>query len=100
MLQHQVIFATQRPFDLENSMKVTAYDLENSKSTQPVIRRKKQVQIGQTVWALGLPLEKNINNNNNNNKHNRPPPAQCVFSLATAHDCHTFSDLFDSIRCF
>jgi hypothetical protein len=30
-----VFFATQRPFDLENSMKVTVYDLENSKSTRP-----------------------------------------------------------------
>jgi hypothetical protein len=27
------VFLTSRPFDLENSVKVTDYDLENSKST-------------------------------------------------------------------
>jgi hypothetical protein len=29
------VFELRRPFDLENSVKVTVYDLENSKSTRP-----------------------------------------------------------------
>jgi hypothetical protein len=37
-----VFFELRRPFDLENSVKVTVYDLENSKRVCPVTRRKKQ----------------------------------------------------------
>jgi hypothetical protein len=29
------VFKLRRPFDLENSVKVTVHDLENSKSTRP-----------------------------------------------------------------
>jgi hypothetical protein len=42
ILQHLTFLELRRPFDLENNVKVTVYDLENSKSPRPATRRKKQ----------------------------------------------------------
>jgi hypothetical protein len=35
ILQLLAFFKLRRPFDLENSVKVTVYDFENSKSARP-----------------------------------------------------------------
>jgi hypothetical protein len=76
IFQHLAFLELRRPFELENIVKFTVYDLENSKSTRPATRRKKQaITRPNRTNDLGCKPspEKNINKKT-------LPLAPCIFS--------------------